>query len=392
MPPGEWVTWLILAGRGWGKSKTGAQSVLEVVANGSASRIALVAPTAADARDVMVEGESGILASAKPWERPLYEPSKRRLTWPNGAIATTYSAEEPEALRGPQHDFAWCDELCRWKYVQDTWDMLQFGLRLGKSPRQIITTTPKPIKTLKEILADPMTIVTRGRTLDNKDNLAPAFMRKVVGKYEGTRLGRQELEAAILEDVAGALWDRNHIDLTRIKSRPPSINPVVVAVDPPVTSGEDADECGIVVAGRDQATNSLVVLGDHSSHGDTPGEWAKKVVEAYKLHQANYIVAEVNNGGELVAEVIRHVDPNLPIRMVRASRGKVTRAEPIALLYEQGRASHLGSFAQLEDQMCMFTSDFDPKVMGFSPDRVDALVWAATFCMDGAADWSVMEM
>jgi phage terminase large subunit-like protein len=380
-PPGDWMTWAAIAGRGFGKTRLGAEWVRAEVEAGRAGRVALIAETAADARDVIVEGDSGIMKCSPPWFRPTYEPSKRRLTWPNGAVATTFSGEEPDQLRGPQFDLAWCDELAKWQYAREAWDMLQFGLRLGDRPRQLITTTPRPIALLKEILADPATVITRGRTLDNAANLAPSFLANIRRKYEGTRLGRQELEAEILEDVPGALWSRAVIDETRRKDYPP-LRRVAVAVDPPVTSGKDADECGIVVAGIDEDGVGYV-LADRTSQGDKPGEWARRAVATYEIFHADCIVAEVNNGGEMIAEIMRQVDPNVRVKQVRATRGKFTRAEPVSALYEQRRVHHVGSFPKLEDQMCAMTPDFDADKAGYSPDRLDALVWALTELMTG---------
>lgn len=368
----------MLAGRGFGKTRTGAEWTRQKKEN--CGRIALVAPTAADARDVMVEGESGILNSSPPWDRPHYQASKRRLTWKNGAIATLFSAEDPESLRGPQFAAAWADELCAWQYCAETWDMLQFGLRLGRHPQCCVTTTPKPIKTLKELLANPATVTTRGSTYANRAFLADGFFKNIIARYEGTRLGRQELMAELLEDVPGALWSRSVIDETRVRDYPP-LERVVVGVDPPATSGENADECGIVVAGR--VGGEGFVLADRSSQGDKPGEWARRVLSAYQQFSADCIVAEVNNGGEMVAEVIRQADPSLPVKSVRATRGKFLRAEPISSLYEQRRVHHVGSYPKLEDQMCEMTPDFDPDKAGYSPDRLDALVWAMTDLLTG---------
>ena len=373
-PPGDWRVWLLLAGRGFGKTRTGAELVRARIGAHTARRIALVAPTAADARDVMVEGESGLLAIAPPGERPLYEPSKRRLTWPNGAVATTYSADEPERLRGPQHDFAWCDELAAWRYPE-AWDMLMFGLRLGDDPRAVVTTTPRPNKLIRALLADPKVVVTRGRTAENRAHLAPAFLDQIVRRYEGTRLGRQELDAEILDDMPGALWQRGTIEAARVGALPDLVR-VVVAIDPAAASSENSDETGIVVAGRDAGGHGYV-LADASGRYP-PAEWARAAIAAFRANQADRIVAEVNNGGEMVEATLRTVDPNVPFRAVRASRGKAARAEPVAALYEQGRMHHLGAFAALEDQMCAFTSDFDRHAAGYSPDRVDALVWAFT--------------
>lgn len=376
----EWGTWLILAGRGFGKTRTGAEWVRDIAENGGPeTRIALVAPTAADARDVMVEGESGILGVCPSWNFPLYEPSKRKLTWPNGATAHIYSADKPERLRGPQHTHAWCDELCAWQYQQDAWDMLMFGMRLGDNPRVVITTTPKPTKTLMSIVNDDDTHLTKGTTYDNLDNLSKKFRKRVISKYEGTRLGRQELNAEILSDVAGALWIRSDIDSYR-RSKCPDIKRIVVAIDPPTTSGENADECGIVVAGVGVDGRGYI-LADLSEQGLTPLEWATKAVKAFHEWDADKLVAEVNQGGDMVETIIREVDKKIPYKGVHATKGKVVRAEPVAALYEQGKISHLGTHANLEDQMCQFTLDFDKKSMGYSPDRIDALVWAITELM-----------
>lgn len=370
--PGDWRVWLLLAGRGFGKTRTGAELVRARLGARQARRIALVAPTAADARDVMVEGESGLLAIAPPRDRPLYEPSKRRVTWPNGAVATLFSADEPGRLRGPQHDFAWCDELAAWRYPE-AWDMLLFGLRLGTDPRAVVTTTPRPIPLIRKLLADPSVAVTHGTTAENRDNLAPAFLEQIVRRYQGTRLGRQELDAELLDDVPGALWNRGVIEAARV-ARAPEMTRIVVAIDPAATSADGADETGIVVAGKD-ADGQGYILADASGH-HTPSEWARVAIAAFRAHRADRIVAEVNNGGEMVTATLRVVDPNVPVIAVHAARGKVARAEPVAALYEQGRVHHLGAFPRLEDQMCAFSSDFDRKAAGYSPDRVDALVWA----------------
>lgn len=373
-PPGDWRVWLLLAGRGFGKTRTGAEMVRARVLTGAARRIALVAPTAADARDVMVEGESGLLAIAPPWDRPLYEPSKRRLTWPNGAIATTFSADEPERLRGPQHDFAWCDELAAWRHPE-AWDMLMFGLRLGADPRAMVTTTPRPTKLIRGLLADAKIVVTRGKTAENSANLAPAFLEQIVKRYQGTRLGRQELDAELLEDMPGALWQRGIIEAARQAARP-ELARVVVAIDPAAGSGDQSDETGIIVAGRDAGGHGYVLADGSGRYA--PAEWARTAIAAYRAQAADRIVAEVNNGGEMVEATLRMIDPSVPFSAVRAARGKVARAEPVAALYEQGRVHHIGAFPQLEDQMCSFSSNFDRHAAGYSPDRVDALVWALT--------------
>jgi phage terminase large subunit-like protein len=407
-PLGDWRVWLYLAGRGAGKTRSGAEWVQMQVGAGR-KRIALVAPTAADARDVMVEGESGIMGVAPEDddERPIYEPSKRRLTWPNGAIATTYSADEPERLRGPQHDAAWCDELAAWRYPE-AWDMLMFGLRLGDDPRVMVTTTPRPTRLIKELVADPSVVISRGTTYKNRANLAGAFLQQIIKKYEGTRLGRQELNAELLDDVPGALWNRALIEAARapIGFVLPDLVRVVVAIDPAVSSGEDADETGIIVAGKDKDGRGYV-LADLSGRY-TPIEWARIASSAYRAHGADRVVAEVNNGGDLVENTLRVVDDNIAYTAVHATRGKVVRAEPVSALYEQGRIRHMGSFTALEDQMCEFTPDLDrskPKrdttdpssvSMGgarSSPDRADALVWAFTeLLVEEIASWGIYEV
>lgn len=399
-PSGNWSTWLILAGRGWGKTKTGAETIRSwacgstPLSGGRYRRIALVAETAADARDVLVEGDSGILNCHPKEFRPYYEPSKRRLTWPNGTVATLYNATEPDQLRGPQHDAAWCDELAKWAYARETWDQLQFGMRLGLNPRTIVTTTPRPIPVLKEILNDETTFTTKGRTMDNKANLAPAFMDKIHKRYSGSRLGRQELEAEILDDLPGALWLRNYFDPVagsshrgRVKSSElPDLVRVVVAVDPSGTKGDsdDGDSIGIVVAAID-TDDHLYVLADRSVK-DGPAGWGRAAVAAYKDFNADCIVAESNFGGAMVESTIKNVNPHANVKMVNASRGKVIRAEPIAALYEQGRVSHVmgadirdeegDGLSALEDQMCLMAPS------GYagegSPDRLDAAVWALT--------------
>ena len=381
----DWSTWLILAGRGWGKTRCGAETIRDWVcgetplAKGRYSRIALVAETAADARDVMVQGDSGILGVHPKDFRPLYQPSLRKITWPNGAVAHLYNATEPDQLRGPQHDAAWCDELAKWDYAQATWDQLQFGLRLGNSPKAIVTTTPRPIPVIRSIMAEESTRTTRGRTYDNKDNLAIPFMKQIENKYGGTRLGRQELEGEILNDIPGALWTRKSIDEHRVHEAPESLTRVVVAVDPAASSGENADETGIVGCATGLDSDGYqrgYVLSDKSLNG-TPEEWARAAVALYRELDADLIIAEKNNGGEMVESVIKAVDRNVPVKLVHASRGKYVRAEPISALYEQGRVHHVGQFNSLEDQMCTFSPDLDRKING-SPDRMDALVWGLT--------------
>lgn len=385
-PPGDWRTWLILAGRGFGKTRAGAEWVRGLVegpsplAAGQCRRLALVAQTAADGRDVMVEGESGILAISRTDRRPLYEPSKRRLTWPSGAIATLYNASEPDQLRGPQHDAVWADELAKWPRARDAWDNLQFGLRLGQAPRAVVTTTPRPTSVLRDLVAESGTVVTRGSTFDNATNLAPAFLDAVTSKYGGTRIGRQELHGELLVDLPGALWRRVRIDQLR-REGAPSHARMVVAVDPAASSGEQSAETGIIVAGRGIDGHGYV-LEDVSLRAG-PDAWGRAAVTAYHRWRADRIIAEVNNGGDMVGHVIHTVDPTAAFKAVRASRGKVSRAEPVAALYEQGRVHHVGGFPELEDQMCVFTTE--PNAMGASPDRVDALVWALSELMLGTA-------
>ena len=342
--------------------------------SGRYQRIALVARTAADVRDVLVEGQSGILAVSPDDERPTWEPSRRRLTWPKtGAIATTYSAEEPDQLRGPQHDAALADEVAAWSRP-DAWDQLQMGLRLGTDPRVVVATTPRPTPLIRSLLAAPGTVVTRGATRDNMANLAPGVVADLERRYAGTRLGRQELDGEILDDSAGALWRWQWIDAARV-ARAPDLRRVVVAIDPAASSHDDSDETGIVVAGVGHDGRAYV-LADASGRY-RPEEWARTALALYREHKADAIVAEANNGGEMVAATLRVHDRGANVRTVHATRGKATRAEPVAALYEQGRASHVGALARLEDQL----TTWDPATSRASPDRLDALVWALTELM-----------
>ncbi|MCK0068052.1 DNA-packaging protein [Kordiimonas laminariae] len=379
-PKGAWVHWLVLAGRGFGKTRAGAEWVRGLVEIAEAEkdpvRIALVAPTLHDGRAVMIEGDSGLMRVCPPWAMPKFESSKRTLTWPGGSVATLFSAEEPERLRGPQHHAAWCDELCAWRHQESMWDNLLFGLRLGSNPRSMITTTPKPTALLKALLKADDVAVTRGSTFDNMDNLARSFKSQILKKYEGTRLGRQELMAEVLEDVAGALWQRAHLDTLRVH-KAPEMDRLVVAIDPPATAGENADECGIVAAGT--AGEQAYVLADSSVQGLSPNGWARRAVALYHTLKADRIVIEVNQGGAMAESVIRQVDAAVPITAVHATRGKRTRAEPVASLYELSRVHHVGAFPQLEDQMCSFTGAGS----GSSPDRLDALVYAISDLMLG---------
>ncbi|MES2393497.1 MAG: terminase family protein [Acidobacteriota bacterium] len=369
-PEGDWNYWLLMAGRGFGKTRTGAETVRKMTSEGY-RRIHLVGATAADVRDVMITGESGLLSCYPPSERPLYEPSKRLITFANGAQAVAFSADEPERLRGPQCDCFWADEVAAWRFAQDAWDNLMFGFRLGNRPRGIITTTPKPIKLVKDILRDPATVVTSGSSYENKSNLAPAFFSSIIRKYEGTRLGRQELLAELLEDIPGALWTRPMIDASRVQlSDLPKCVRVVVAIDPAVSAGEEADETGIIVAGIDHKQH-IYVIADGTTRS-SPRDWAYAACRLFLRWDCDRMVAEVNNGGDLVEANIRGVHPGIPYRSVRASRGKYVRAEPVAGLYEQGRVHHVGFLPELEEQMCSYVPGLETK----SPDRMDALVWA----------------
>lgn len=391
-PDGNWNTWLVLAGRGFGKTRMGSEWIRENVCGSTPlsagpsawGRIALVAETAADARDVMVLGDSGILASHPKDHRPEWSPTNRCLTWPNGAKAWVYNATEPDQLRGPQHHAAWVDELAKFRYMQETWDQLQFGLRLGLHPQALVTTTPRPLPLIKKLMGDVDTVVTRGATVDNKANLAANTIKQLYERYGGTRLGRQELEGEILNDIPGALWNRDSIDGSRVFEVPEILDRVLVAVDPATSNNEGSDEHGIVVVGLARDKDGYqrgYVLEDGSCRG-TPEDWAKRAVLLYRKWEADKIVAEKNQGGLMVESTIRAVDRAAPVKLVHASRGKVTRAEPISALYEQGRVHHVGRLDQLEDQMCMFSIDNIRNISNGSPDRVDALVWGLTEIFD----------
>lgn len=379
-PPGDWLTWVLMGGRGSGKTRAGAEWVRGAAlghppfADEPVGRIALVGETIADVREVMIEGVSGLLAIHGRGERPYWQPSRRRLEWPNGAVAQVFSSEDPEALRGPQFDIAWSDELAKWRYTETCWDMLQFALRLGDRPRQVVTTTPRPIPLLKRLLKASSSVVSHATTHQNLGNLAPGFLERVVGRYQGTRLGRQELDGELIEDRSDALWRRSAFDALRVNEAPPLAR-IVIAVDPPASSRSGADACGMIVAGR-TADGRAYVLKDDTRQGLRPAQWASRAVRLYDRYQADTIVAEVNQGGEMVTQVLREIDESVPVQPVRATRGKWLRAEPVAALYEQGRVRHVGGLPELEDEMC----DFGPNGLanGHSPDRVDALVWAVT--------------
>jgi phage terminase large subunit-like protein len=358
-----------MAGRGFGKTRTGAEWVRDQIEKQGKMRMALVGATAADARDIMVEGESGLLAISPPWFRPIYKPSKRGLIWPNGAIATVYSSEKPDRLRGPSHDGAWADELAAWRNPE-AWDMLQMTLRLGKEMAKVcVTTTPKPVPHVKDLLNKNGVVITKGTTYENLLNLSPRFREEVLAKYEGTRLGRQEINAELLEDAPGSLWKRWQIEKHRVKQAP-ELRRVVIGVDPEATSTEQSAETGIIGC-AEGVDGAGYCIGDFTLRG-TPAVWGRQVVTAYHRLKANYVVAESNQGGEMVEYVIKSIDKSVPVTLVHASRGKFTRAEPVAALAEQGKLHHVGYFPELEDQQCQWTPG-EP-----SPDRMDAYVWGMT--------------
>ena len=376
-----WTTWLVLGGRGAGKTRLGAEWV-RALAHASTPyatlrhrRIALVGDSEHDVREVMIEGPSGLLRISPRAERPNWIATRRLLEWPNGAVGQAFSAEDPDSLRGPQFDAAWCDELAKWRHAQSAFDMLQFALRLGRHPRQLITTTPRPIPLLKRLIADPRAALTRAATHANAAYLSPAFLQEVLVRYAGTRLGRQEIDGEIIEDRPDALWTRAMIEAARVASAPP-LTRIVVGIDPPASSRPGADACGIVAAGRSE-DGCLYVLEDATAAGLSPAGWATKAVALYRRLSADALVAEVNQGGEMVRAVLREIDPLAPIKCVHATRGKYLRAEPVAAMYQQGRVKHVDPpMPELEDQMCDF--GLDGLSGGGSPDRLDALVWALT--------------
>ncbi|PWL19037.1 ATP-binding protein [Falsochrobactrum shanghaiense] len=384
-PTGDWRVWLILGGRGSGKTRAGAEWVsgmalgLMPFAARPSGHIALVGETFADAREVMVDGPSGILSVSRI-ARPRYEATRRRLLWDNGAVASLFSSEDPDGLRGPQFDAAWCDELAKWKNPQETWDMLQFGLRLGQRPRQVVTTTPRAVPLLKTLMSDASVSMTHMRTAENAAHLADGFMQTINQRYAGTRLGRQELDGELIEERAGALWSRERIEQSFEQIAPPLVR-ILVAVDPPASSGKASDACGIVVAGIDEDGFGHV-LADESMEMAKPHQWARRAIALYHAYEADAVLAEVNQGGEMVAAVLSAEDGAVPVLMRRASRGKYLRAEPVAALYEQDRVRHAGRFPALEDEMCDFAPD--GLSSGRSPDRLDALVWALGELMLGA--------
>jgi phage terminase large subunit-like protein len=391
-PDNDWRTWLILGGRGAGKTRAGAEWVRAVAADPRA-RIALVGETEHDVREVMIEGVSGLLAVHPPDKRPQWLPTRRRLEWSNGAVAEAFSAEQPESLRGPQFSHAWCDELAKWRQAEAAFDNLQFALRLGTRPRQLVTTTPRPIGLLKRLIADPATVLAHAATQVNARNLSAAFIDHVQSRYGGTRLGRQEIGGEIIEERSDALWTRAMLEKCRVlpadkstqsaqdERAPKDLMRIVVAVDPPVSHSQRADACGLIAAGMAEG-GMIYVLADDTCAGLSPQAWASKAVALYHRLAADSLVVEVNQGGDLVRAVIREVDRSVPVAAVRATRGKWLRAEPVAQLFEQGRVRLAGAFPELEDEMCDF--GVDGLSSGRSPDRVDALVWAVTALNQGA--------
>ena len=380
-PTGDWNAWLALAGRGWGKTRAGAEWVRHRIKKGD-KIVHCVAPTKGDVRRVMVEGDSGLLNVCWKGDKtyrgkhigfPVWSPTNNTLTWDNGSKAVFFSAEDPERLRGPQAYSAWTDELCAWRNAQETWDMMMFGLRLGRKPQVFITTTPKTTKLLRNIISDPKTVISKGSTFDNAANLADTFIDAVKKTYEGTRLGRQELYAEILDEASGALWNRELLFKCEVdRDEVPPLSRIVVSVDPAVTNKTDSDMTGIVVAGIDQ-DGTAYVLEDHTDRY-SPKEWAAKAIELYHEHMADRIVAERNQGGDMVRHTLQTEDENVPIKLVHASRGKMARAEPVSALYEQGKVKHVKGLNDLEDQMVQW----EPLGSIGSPDRLDAMVWALT--------------
>lgn len=393
-----WVYWLVKAGRGYGKTRVGSETVRIWVKD--APIVNLIGATADDARDIMIEGPAGILAICPKDERPKYEPSNRRLRWPNGAVSLIFTADEPDRLRGKQHAKLWGDEIAAWRYAE-AWDQAKFGLRIGDKPQAILTSTPRPTKLIKDLINErdlqgrPITVVTHGTTRENEHNLAPAFLSAVVGKYKGTRLGRQELDGEILDDNPGALFHLHNIDADRVdpdtfwREVYPELLRIVIPIDPAASSDADSDETGIIPVGKDKRNPAHYYVLDDVSGIMTPDGWANAAVHCYKKYKADRVVGEVNNGGEMVEACVRHVDPDVSYKEVHATRGKEVRAEPVAALYEQHRVHHVGSFKDLEDQMTNWnpadstiTNSAGRKVK-VSPDRMDSLVWGITELSEG---------
>jgi predicted phage terminase large subunit-like protein len=385
-PPGDWSIWLLLAGRAFGKSYASAQHIREIADSGAVSHIAIVGATMAAVRDIQVLGPSGLMSIVPNYSRPVYEPSKSCITWHNGCKLHLLSAEEPERARGFNFGYAWMDELCAWSNAQEMWDMVQMCMRISKRPRTVISTTPKASKLLKSIIAREGidVAITRGSTYDNRQNLAPGFFASVVAQYEGTRRGRQELMAEVLDDFEGALWTRDMIEKSRIKKgEQPEMQRIVVAIDPAVSVSESSDATGIVVCGKSHQRHGYVL--EDLSGKYSPVEWARKAIAAYHAHSADRIVYEQNQGGDMVAHTLRMVDANIPLTAVHASRGKIVRAEPISAIYEQHKVHHVGCFPDLEDEMC----SFEPGTKD-SPDRLDAMVYALTdLQISGPGPWTI---
>ena len=386
LPPKKpWQIWLLMGGRGSGKTRAGAEWVRAQV-NSGARRIALIAPTYHSAREVMLEGESGLLSIGHKSERPTYTSSRRRLDWPNGAVGFVFSSEDPEALRGPQFEKAWADEFCTWSYPDATLSNLRLGLRLGDDPRLVVTTTPKPIRAIKALMAAKGVVTSHARTADNAANLAPSFLDIMDEAYGKTRLGRQELDGEFLEDLPGALWSRDGL-ASCLSARPDEFDKVIVAVDPPVTSGVRADACGIIIAGLTRGETSrednAYILHDGTAQGLSPDAWAARVLGYWESYDADYVLVEVNQGGEMVSSILKNINPDVLLRTVYASRGKVARAEPVSALYTQGRVNHVRPFPELEDELASLGTE--ASIRGSkSPDRADALVWAVTDLLIGA--------
>jgi phage terminase large subunit-like protein len=382
LPPTSFQTWLILSGRGWGKTRTGAEWIVFQALSQKKTRWAVIARTSADIRDTCFEGESGLISVIKRYgiyDDKAYNRTNYSYTFANGSRIKGFSAEEPDRLRGPQHHGAWCDELAAWQY-EDSWNQLQFGLRLGSHPQVVVTTTPRPTKLIKDLISRDTTHITRGSTFENSENLSESALLEMQNRYANTRLGRQELFGEVLDDNPGALWNRAQIESSRIKPEElPALVRIVVGIDPAVTSGEDSDFTGIVTAGY-AANGHYYILSDKTLKA-TPDAWARVAVNEFELHKADRIIAETNNGGDLVVHLLNQVNPNVPVKKVTATRGKAVRAEPIASLYEQGRVHHVGYFSELEEQMC----EWEPGVSKDSPDRMDAMVWAMTELSEGSA-------
>lgn len=375
IPEGDWRTWLIMAGRGFGKTRTGAESIRRWVREGTCRRIALVGASLHDVRSVMVEGESGLLGIHPREEKPLFIPSKRLIKWPNGAVASLFGAENADQLRGPQFDGAWVDELAKFRRAPEVWSQLQLCMRLGKNPRTIVTTTPRPLKLIQSMITANDVHVTKGSTFDNALNLAPTYLDQVRDQFLNTRLGAQEIYAEMLTETVGALWQRQLIQYRQPAyddRGKPDLKRIVIAIDPATTTHDHSDETGIVVVGVDEM-NQAYILEDLSGKL-SPNDWGQRVVNSYYRLKADKVVVEINKGGDLVENVLRSIDSTIPIKAVRATRGKYTRAEPIAALYEQGRVFHAQPFTILEAQMC----DYVPGLTSKSPDRMDALVWGIT--------------